>query len=180
MTVDRRRFLQLLSFTVGSKLIWLSPNQAYSQQVSHKVLSSSEVNTLEKIADAFVPGSRDAGVSYFIDHHLSVSAEDSLLMIRYLGVPAPFLDFYRTSLIAAEKYSRDTYQQNIVDLSEKQFTDMVNAIAQGNIDNWDGPPAAFFYFVLRSDAIDVVYGTEEGFENLDFPYMAHIQPPDKW
>lgn len=180
MAVDRRRFLQLLSFTVGGKLVWLTPGQAYSQGLEHKVLSSSEVAILEKIAEKFVPGSSTAGVSYFIDHHLTVAAEDSLLMIRYLGVPAPYVNFYRASLSAVEGHAQKNYQKKFNDLDDLQITAITDAIAQGSINNWDGPPAAFFYFVLRADAVDVVYGTEEGFDNLDFPYMAHIQPPEKW
>ena len=50
----------------------------------------------------------------------------------------------------------------------------------GTIDAWRGPPAAFFLFVLRMDAIDVVYGTQDGFDRLDLPYMAHIAPPARW
>ena len=180
MDIDRRRFLQLLSFTIGGKLIWLTPGQALSQGAQHKLLTQTEVLHLEKIAEAFVPGSREAGVSYFIDHHLSVNAEDSLLMIRYLGVAPPFLDFYRASIAAAEKYAHNTFQKDIDDLEEQEFTSFIDSIATGDVDAWEGPPATFFYFVLRSDAIDVVYGTEEGFENINFPYMAHIQPPDKW
>jgi len=32
--------------------------------------------------------------------------------------------------------------------------------------------------MVRSDAVDVVYGTVEGFERLGVPYMPHILPPD--
>ena len=38
----------------------------------------------------------------------------------------------------------------------------------------------FFYFVLRNDAVDVVYGTKDGIESLGIPYMAHIEPPSRW
>ena len=34
--------------------------------------------------------------------------------------------------------------------------------------------------MLRSDAVDVVYGTEGGFEELGIPYLAHIRPPADW
>ena len=36
------------------------------------------------------------------------------------------------------------------------------------------------YFVLRNDAVDVFYGTQDGFEALGIPYMAHIEPPSRW
>ena len=57
---------------------------------------------------------------------------------------------------------------------------MVGKIAGGEIEGWEGPPAGFFYFVLRSDAVDVVYGTKTGFEVLGVPYMAHIEPTSDW
>ena len=36
------------------------------------------------------------------------------------------------------------------------------------------------YLVLRSDAVDVVYGTVEGYEALGIPYMPHIAPDKRW
>jgi len=56
----------------------------------------------------------------------------------------------------------------------------VATVAQGSPKAWIGPPAALFYFVLRNDALDVVYGTEAGFAKLGIPYMAHIAPPTRW
>jgi hypothetical protein len=43
-----------------------------------------------------------------------------------------------------------------------------------------GVPAPLFYFGLRSDAIDVVYGTVDGFAKLGIPYMPHILPTTAW
>ena len=43
-----------------------------------------------------------------------------------------------------------------------------------------GPPAGLVYFVLRSDTVDVMYGTMEGYESLGVPYMAHIEPDKRW
>jgi hypothetical protein len=34
--------------------------------------------------------------------------------------------------------------------------------------------------VLRSDAVDVVYGTVEGYEALGIPYQPHIAPLKRW
>jgi hypothetical protein len=34
--------------------------------------------------------------------------------------------------------------------------------------------------MLRNDAIDVVYGTVEGFARLSVPYMPHILPQRSW
>jgi hypothetical protein len=44
----------------------------------------------------------------------------------------------------------------------------------------DGFPIFLFFMCLRSDAVDVVYGTPAGFEKLNIPYMQHILPPEGW
>jgi hypothetical protein len=36
------------------------------------------------------------------------------------------------------------------------------------------------YFLLRTDAVDVVYGTMEGYAQLGVPYMPHIAPARSW
>jgi hypothetical protein len=48
------------------------------------------------------------------------------------------------------------------------------------VDPWSGPPPPLFYMMVRSDAVDVVYGTKEGFDQLNVPYMAHIMPRERW
>ena len=66
------------------------------------------------------------------------------------------------------------------ELDTAHGTTVVTSMAGGQPQAWTGPPAGLFYFTLRSDAIDVVYGTQRGFENLGVPYMAHIAPPSRW
>jgi hypothetical protein len=34
--------------------------------------------------------------------------------------------------------------------------------------------------MMRNDGVDVVYGSVEGFKNLDIPYMPHIMPKATW
>jgi hypothetical protein len=58
--------------------------------------------------------------------------------------------------------------------------DFVNLMRQGKLQGWQGPPPGFVYFVLRSDAVDVVYGTMDGYESLGVPYMPHIAPDKRW
>jgi len=53
-------------------------------------------------------------------------------------------------------------------------------MANDRIVTWKGAPASFFFFVLRSDAADLVYGTEEGFAKIGVPYAAHIAPKSSW
>ncbi len=64
---------------------------------------------------------------------------------------------------------------------KKILPDFITVMMQKNPDGWtNAPPAPLFYFALRSDAIDVTYGTMAGFERLDIPYMAHIEPARPW
>jgi hypothetical protein len=67
-----------------------------------------------------------------------------------------------------------------LELASEQQSAITGRIAQTNPDGWTGPPAPLFYFALRNDALDVVYGTVQGIESLGLPYMAHIQPPSRW
>jgi len=53
-------------------------------------------------------------------------------------------------------------------------------LRQNKLEAWQGPPAGQVYFVLRSDAVDVVYGTMEGYESLGVPYLPHIAPDRRW
>ena len=46
--------------------------------------------------------------------------------------------------------------------------------------DWSGPPASYVMFLLRADALDVVYGTQAGFAKLGIPYSAHILPEANW
>ena len=101
-------------------------------------------------------------------------------MIKYLGISPPFSPFYSAGLAALNKSANDQHAADYADLTSEQRTALVGQMAQANPQGWSGPPAPFFYFVLRNDAVDVVYGTKEGFERLDIPYMAHIEPPGRW
>ena len=51
---------------------------------------------------------------------------------------------------------------------------------QNKIEGWQGPAGPFVYLVLRSDAVDVVYGTMDGYAALGIPYMPHIAPSKRW
>jgi hypothetical protein len=53
-------------------------------------------------------------------------------------------------------------------------------MAQDKLPDWQGLPASLVYFVLRADALDVRYGTQQGFTDLNIPYMAHIAPVTQW
>ena len=65
-------------------------------------------------------------------------------------------------------------------LSQENQRSFVDAMRQNKLTDWQGPAGSFVYLLLRSDAVDVVYGTMEGYESLGVPYKPHIAPEKRW
>lgn len=185
MDGDRRAFLKssaagVLAFQLAGAQVLLTPREARAKEVPFQVLQPDEVATLEALGEALLPGARDAGIANFVDNQLAVDAPDCLLLIRYLDVPPPYVEIYRPALAALNGASRAAYDKTFAELTAEQASALVGEMGQKNPAGWAGPPAPLFYFAARSDAVDVVYGTEEGFKSLGIPYMAHIRPAQKW
>lgn len=184
----RRQFIRnaseggalLLSFMVAGCRESMTPEQARSADVEFGVLTRSEVQTLDALGETLLPGSAAAGLSHYIDQQLAAPVQDQLLMLKYLGLNPPFNSFYQQGLAALETYSVSSQGQSFHGLGAAAAGAVVGAVATGTTQNWGGPPPPLFYFALRSDAVDVVYGTPKGFEQLGIPYMAHIEPPTGW
>lgn len=157
-------------------------SQARAEGFPYRTLVAGEVTALEALGEILLPGARAAGIAHFVDHQLSVPAPESLLMLRYMDVPSPYAGFYQGGLAALDALAQARHRQSFAKLAEDDATKLVRAISAPGPDpaGWRGPPAALFYFVTRSDAVDVVYGTQEGFEKLGVPYMAHLIPDPKW
>jgi hypothetical protein len=182
---SRRRFVRtagvgLLGFCVGGCRRDLTPAQAREQAVPYSVLDPEQVRTLEAFGETLLPGSAAGGLTHFVDHQLAAPAGEQMLMIKYLGVEPPFEPFYAGGLQALNALALSAHDAPFHGLSTEQRTSLVPEIARGNPEGWDGPPAPLFYFVVRSDALDVMYGTMQGVESLGLPYMAHIEPPSRW
>lgn len=181
----RRQFLRsgslgLLAFSLGGVELLLTPREARAKALPFRVLRPAEVASLEALGEILLPGARDAGIAHFVDQQLAADPADCLLLIRYLDVPPPYIDIYRPALAALDTASQNAHRKNFTALDEKTAISLVRTMSESNPDGWQGPPAPLFYFAARSDAVDVVYGTEEGFERLGIPYMAHIRPTAKW
>lgn len=172
--------LGLLSFSVAGCEKKLSPAAAREQAATFRVLGDEQVATVDRLADILVPGSKDAGLSHYLDHQLSAKESEQMLMIKYLGVPFPFTGFYADGLAAIDAAAKAAHDQSFSKIDELQAVNLVENMSTGGIADWNGPAAPFFFFVLRSDAVDVYYGTREGFARLGTPYMAHINPPSRW
>ncbi len=170
----------LLTFTLSGCETKLTPAQARAAGVPFHTLDASDQKTVEALGETLVPGSSSAGLAQYLDHQLSGDPADSMLMIKYLGVAAPFNEFYRGGLRATDAAAQTLHGEAFADLTAEQATALVAQMSGGHVEGWQGPPPGLFYFVLRSDAVDVLYGTQAGFELLGVPYMAHIAPPSRW
>jgi gluconate 2-dehydrogenase subunit 3-like protein len=183
--MERRVFLKgaglgMLAFTMGGADVLMTPGQARAQGVPFRLLNAREAETIEALGETLVPGAQRAGVAHFIDHQVSVPAGEALLEVRIVNVKPPFVNFYRAAIGAVDRASEGKSGRRFAALAATDQHDFVEAMRQNKIDGWQGPPGALVYFVLRSDAVDVVYGTMEGYQQLGVPYMAHIAPEKRW
>ena len=188
MSPSRRQFLRqsglsgvgLLTFSIAGCDKEVTPAQARRQNATLKLLSSDEYRGLEVLCDRIVPGSMEAGVSSYVDHQLSADPVESMLMIRYLGVNTPYAPFYQGGLAAADAVARARFGVPLASAGGDEAQTLVDAMASGEVEGWEGPPPGFFFFIIRADAVDVRYGTQDGFASLGIPYQPHILPPSRW
>lgn len=183
--MQRRVFLKgasmgVLSFVVAGTEILMTPGEARARAVPFRMLGGDEAETIEAFGEALVPGAREAGVAHFIDQQVSVSPGEALLEARIVNIKPPFINFYRAAITGVEKASTARSGKRFAALSASEQHDFIDQLRQNKLDGWQGPPAAQVYFVLRSDAVDVVYGTMEGYESLGVPYLPHIAPDKRW
>ena len=102
-------------------------------------------------------------------------------MCKYFpDIKAPFVNFYRDGITAWAGAAMKNYGKPFSELTLEQKNAYTDSLWRGDVANWAGPPPPLFYMMVRSDAVDVVYGTKEGFDELNVPYMAHIMPEEKW
>ena len=183
--MERRVFLKgaglgMLVFTVGGADVLMTPGQARAQGVPFRLLKAHEAETIEALGETLVPGAQRAGIAHFVDQQVSVSPGEALLEARQLNVKPPFVNFYRAAIGAVDKAAQARSGRRFAALSTTDQRDFVDAMRQNKIDGWQGPAGGFVYLILRSDAVDVVYGTMEGYESLGVPYMPHIAPEKRW
>ena len=183
--MERRVFLKgasmgMLAFTVGGVDLLMTPGEARARAVPFRMLNVEEAETLEALGETLVPTARAAGVAHFIDHQVSVAPAEALLEARIVNVKPPFINFYRAAIGGVDKASMARSGKRFAALSATEQHDFIDQLRQNKIGGWQGPPAGLVYFALRSDAVDVVYGTMEGYESLGVPYLAHIAPDKRW
>jgi hypothetical protein len=164
----------------AAPLSLFDPRAARAQGMPFKVLSADEVTTIEALSNALVPGAREAGVSHYIDHELA--GPSPRLMLRFAQLRGPMPPYYHGALAAFAAAMTAQGSGAFSSLSPDAQHTVIEALRTGAIKPWDAgavaPPA--FYGMMRNDGVDVVYGSAEGFKNLDIPYMPHIMPKTTW
>jgi len=183
--IERRAFMKgaalgALAFTVGGAEVFLTPGEARAIGVGFRLLNAHEAETIEALGETLLPGAREAGIAHFVDQQVSVPAEEALLEARIMNVRPPYVNFYRAAIGAVDKASEALHGRKFAALNTVDQRAFIDLMRQNKIDGWQGPAGGFVYFLLRSDAVDVVYGTMEGYASLGIPYMPHIAPEKRW
>ncbi|MEI9925430.1 MAG: gluconate 2-dehydrogenase subunit 3 family protein [Bradyrhizobium sp.] len=182
--MDRRHLLQAggvsFALTAAAPLSLFNPREARAQDLPFKVLSSDEVKTVEALSDSLVPGARDAGVAHYIDHELA--SPSPRLLLRFAQLRGPMAPYYHNAIAAFAASLTAQGNGTFASLSPDAQHGVIEALRTGTIKPWDTSAVAapLFYGMMRNDGVDVVYGSAEGFKNLDIPYMPHIMPQATW
>ncbi len=184
-SMGRRGFVKgatlgALAFSVGGVEVLMRPGEAKARNVPFRLLDGQQGATLEAIGETLVPKAREAGIAHYIDQQLSVPPQESLLQVRIFNFRPPFAEYYRSTLLTIDDVSRKSFGKEFALLAAKDQREFVDRMRQNKLEGWSGKPGALAYAVLRADAVDVVYGTMEGYEALGIPYMPHIAPEKRW
>lgn len=148
------------------------------QSAAFRILTESERRVLETLGDVLLPGARDAGIARYVDDQLSGAT--SLLFLKYMDYAGSPASFYKDGLSALDRESVGRFGRPFAACSAEQQEGLVRDIAGGTPAGWSGPPAPLLYFVVRNDALDVYYGTPEGFDRLGIAYAPLAIPPAEW
>jgi gluconate 2-dehydrogenase subunit 3-like protein len=88
--------------------------------------------------------------------------------------------FYLAGIAGIGQESEAQFSKPFLELTEPQREFIIESASTPSTVAGMDPAPAFFYFISRNDAIDVVYGTVKGFEKLKILYLPHIRPLSPW
>lgn len=142
-------------------------------------LTPAELRALEAWYEALVPGAVRAGVGDYVTEQLRKDWHLSLLQLRYLNWPPPWVAFYRQGLAALDTVARRRAHVAFAASPPRTRAAMARDAARDRLEGWPAaPPLKAWYSATRSDAVDVVYGTAAA---MDREGMSMTQnPPPRW
>ena len=181
--MDRRNLLKAGGASlavIAAPASLFCPREARAKGAPFKVLSPAEATTVEALAEALVPGAREAGVAHYIDHELA--SPSPRLMLRFSQLRGPMAPYYHRALAAFTASLQEQGHGAFSALAPEAQRAVIESLRTGSIKPWDAGAVApaLFYSMMRNDGVDVVYGSAEGFKELDIPYMPHIMPKTTW
>jgi hypothetical protein len=142
-------------------------------------LTCEQAQILESFGEVILPGCAKLGLIHFLDHQLSADPNDALLIAKYFQVALPYSAFYQSGVRVVSAMAHRRTGKAVADMNTAELRALVEEMSAPGAAH-DGFPVNLFYLCLRSDAVDVVYGSPKGFEMLNIPYMQHITPPEGW
>lgn len=183
-TLTRRKALYgaaaLITVSAGGAYVYMTAREAAAKKMPLRVLTDAEKDTLSAFGDALVPGAAAAGLVHFVDSQLTAQPNECLLILKYFQIRPPYIDFYRSGLNALTAHVAGKYQKSFKELSADEQGAVIDSLIEGGPKDWQGSPAFLFYLMVRSDGVDVTYGTPSGFKDLGIPFLEHIAPPEGW
>lgn len=181
--LKRRQFLTGVAGTVATGSISGTAGASFapvgSTSGAYQTFTQAEAATYATWCDHLAIGAAGAGVASFVDASISGPYEESRLLLRFFVNPS-LGGFYTAGIQAIDQESDARFGRAFVALDAEQQRSIVAAASQATTEVWSKPDASFFYLISRSDAVDVVYGTDRGFDDLGLPSLAHIPPPSPW
>lgn len=163
----------LLGVATAGRFALASPPSAAAERRKLSFLEERQATLLGRFGDTLIPGAATAGLVAYVDYFLARPASESVLSVRYLPVAPPYGEFYRGGLAALDALG-------FADLDETAAAALARRLLNNDRPGWHGPPPRLFALAVRNDAVDVTYGTPDGFDRLDIPYLPHIFPGTPW
>ncbi len=156
----RRAFIRdaaALAATVGAARVARAAGDPW------QVVRPGQVAAIEALGDTILPGASAAGLADFLDAQLAKPPEQALLTLRYLDVVPSYAGFYAAAAAALDAESRRVHGIDFASLGAGDRERIVTAMSGGDLSGWTGPSAPLVYFVVRSDAPDLVMGPRTAF-----------------
>ena len=182
--IERRAFMQgaalgALAFTVGGVECLLTPRRRRAAGRAVPTCSMPrEAETIEALGETLVPGARAKPAS-----RISSISRSRCRPTKRCSKRGSSMCARLTSISTAPRSAPSTRRaQRSMAVAASRCSASANSatsstcMRQNKIEGWQGPAGGFVYLLLRSDSVDVVYGTVEGYEALGIPYMPHIAP----